>query len=85
MERLLQYFVPEKYTLDLIIDKFAKTIGGKVVVLGKALRKTVKFHAVGLEITSVLVDGKEADFKAGIQANTACRSVSGWLPIICKI
>ena len=63
MERLLQYFVPEKYTLDLIIDKFAKTIGGKVVVLGKALRKTVKFHAVGLEITSVLVDGKEADFK----------------------
>ena len=28
MERLLNYFVPEKYKLDLLIDKHEKKIGG---------------------------------------------------------
>ncbi len=64
MERFLDYFVPEKYILDLIIDKNAKTIGGKVVIKGKALAETVKFHAVNLKITDVLINNKKIKFKA---------------------
>ena len=64
MERFLEYFVPEKYGLELLIDKNKKTIGGKVTVFGKALNETVKFHAVNLKVAEVLVNGKEAEFKA---------------------
>ncbi|MBO4813145.1 M1 family metallopeptidase [Candidatus Saccharibacteria bacterium] len=64
MERLLNYFVPEKYQLDIAIDKFEKTIGGTVVVTGKVVEETVKFHAVKLDITDVLVNGAKAEFKA---------------------
>ena len=63
MERFLEYFVPERYKLDLSIDKFAKTISGTVEVIGKALAQTVKFHAVELVIDEVEIDGKKADFE----------------------
>ena len=64
MERFLDYFKPEKYVLDLAIDKHKKTIGGVVTVSGRVLDETVKFHAVDLKVTDVLVDGKKAEFKA---------------------
>ena len=48
MERFLDYFVPEKYTLDIEIDKGRKYIGGKVTILGAAKAEKVKFQAVGL-------------------------------------
>ncbi|MDO4747010.1 MAG: M1 family aminopeptidase [Candidatus Saccharibacteria bacterium] len=64
MERLLDYFVPERYALDIKIDKDEKTIGGVVVVSGEVLQEAVKFHAVKLDITDVLVDGLKVDFKA---------------------
>ena len=64
MERLLDYFVPERYILDLLIDKHEKTIGGKVIVRGEVKNEVIKFHAVDLKITDVLVDGKKAQFKA---------------------
>ncbi len=63
MERFLDYFVPDHYNLDLSIDKFKKTIEGKVNVVGKALNETIKFHAVGLKISKVMVNGKDAEFK----------------------
>jgi aminopeptidase N len=64
MERFLEYFEPEKYILDLEVDKGRKTIGGVVTVLGTAKVETVKFHAVGLSVSSVLVNGEKADFEA---------------------
>ena len=64
MERLLSYFEPEKYVLDLTIDKNAKTIGGGVKVLGKAKDEIVKFHAVKLDIQGVLINGGKAEYKA---------------------
>lgn len=64
MEKFLDYFAPEKYILDIEIDKFKKTIGGEVTVFGEVLNETVKFHAVDLKISKVLVDGKVAKFKA---------------------
>ncbi len=62
MERFLDYFVPEKYVLDISIDKNEKTIGGRVSVVGKALADKIKFHAVGLEVTNVLMRGKTVKF-----------------------
>ncbi|MBQ3280186.1 M1 family metallopeptidase [Candidatus Saccharibacteria bacterium] len=63
MEKFLDYFVPEKYILDLNIDKFKKTIGGVVTVTGEVVSDLVKFHAVDFEISKVLVDGKPCEFK----------------------
>ncbi|MBR3172476.1 M1 family metallopeptidase [Candidatus Saccharibacteria bacterium] len=63
MERFLDYFVPEKYVLDIEIDKNNKIIGGKVVVTGEALKETIKFHAVDLKVTKVEKNGVEAEFK----------------------
>lgn len=64
MEQLIKYFEPEKYILNLKIDKSKKTIGGMVTVIGKALTETVKFHAVDLEITGVEIDGNKGEYKA---------------------
>ncbi len=63
MERLIKYFVPEKYNLDLKIDKHVKTIGGTVTITGQAKVENIKFHAVGLSIDSVVVNGKKAKFE----------------------
>ena len=63
MEKLVKYFVPEKYTLDLVIDKKAKTIGGTVTVEGAAKAENIKFHAVGLSVDQVTVNGKKAKFE----------------------
>jgi len=63
MERLLDYFEPEKYVLDLTIDKYAKTIGGRVSVVGVAKAGTIKFHAVNMTVSDVMIKGKSADFE----------------------
>ena len=63
MERLIKYFVPEKYLLNIGIDKKLKKIGGTVVVNGEAKDEIVKFDAVGMKISRVLVNGREMKFK----------------------
>lgn len=63
MERLLDYFTPEKYILDLVIDKTAKTIGGKVTVTGESEAENIKFHAANLSVDEVSVNGKKAKFE----------------------
>ena len=62
MDRLLKYFEPEKYTLDLKIDKNKKTIGGVVTIVGEAKADKVKFHAVRLNINDVKIDGSAVKF-----------------------
>lgn len=62
MERYLDYFEPEKYVLDLKVDKNKKTIGGRVSVVGKAIQNRIKFHAVNMDVTEVLIHGKPAKF-----------------------
>ena len=63
MERLIKYFKPEKYILDLKVDKKKKYIGGEVSVVGEVLNEAVKFHAVNMKIKKVLVDDTEARFE----------------------
>ena len=59
----MKYFVPEKYDLELKINKFDKVIGGVVKVTGEVLAEVIKFHAVKLKISKVLVNGELAKFK----------------------
>lgn len=66
MERFLDYFEPKKYVLDLGVDKRWKKIGGWVTVTGVAKAQKIKFHAVGIEVKQVLINGKNWDFR---QAN----------------
>ena len=63
MERLLDYFVPEKYVLDFGINKFNKKTFGVVSVNGEVKNETVKFHAVKLNIRQVFVNGKEVEYE----------------------
>ena len=63
MERFLEYFVPERYVLDIEVDKGRKTVGGVVRVYGVSKAEDIKFHAVGLSVKEVLIDGKKWDFK----------------------
>lgn len=53
MERLINYFIPENYQLNLKIDRQAESLTGEVKILGEAREKTLKFHAVNLEIQDV--------------------------------
>ena len=53
MERLLDYFDPRTYFLDLTIDRTKETISGKVEIYGSVHAENVKFHAVGLDIKYV--------------------------------
>ena len=64
MERLIKFFKPEKYVLDLNIDKVKKTIGGKVSVSGEVLNEVIKFHAVDLKISDVMANGEKCKFEA---------------------
>ena len=84
MEKLLDCFVPKSYILDLAVDKFAKTIGGTVTVKGEVLNETVKFHAVDLEIKSVLVNEKEVKFKADGKVLEISRVELGETEIVIK-
>ena len=63
MERLLEYFTPEKYVLDLYIDKERKSIKGKVVVTGESKAELIKFHCVDLKILNVAVNEKNTEYK----------------------
>ena len=46
-----------------MIDKKAKTIGGTVIVKGLAKAENIKFHAVGLSVDQVTINGKKAKFE----------------------
>ncbi len=54
MEKLLEYFKPSSYKLQLSFDRQRETIQGTVLINGSIQNeKSVKFHAVNMEIASV--------------------------------
>ena len=63
MERLIDYFVPEKYDLDFCFDKEQKSFAGVAVVTGEVKQETIKFHAVNLDIKSVTANNKPMKYK----------------------
>ena len=56
MERLLEYFIPSHYDLDLRINNEKTTINATAVIYGDAKASNIKLHAVGLSIDNVVVD-----------------------------
>ena len=63
MEYLLNYFKPENYQLSLQINKHQETLRGVCVITGRQLAGAIKLHAVGLKITSALINGQPVPFK----------------------
>lgn len=63
MERLLDYFEPEKYILDIYIDKHEKINRGIVIIEGESKSEVIKLHCVKLDILGVAVNDKKAEYK----------------------
>ncbi len=55
MEKLLQFFTPEVYNLNLEIDRKTEKISGTVRIIGWPRADFVKFHAVNLKIKNISV------------------------------
>ncbi len=54
MERLLNFFIPKSYRINLFVDKHKKIIDGTVSISGKTRKSSiVKLHSVGQTIHSV--------------------------------
>ena len=63
MERFLDYFVPEKYQLDFVINEAKTQLDGKATIQGQAKQSKIKFHAKNLDIKSAKIDGKDIEFE----------------------
>ncbi|MBR0488233.1 M1 family metallopeptidase [Candidatus Saccharibacteria bacterium] len=57
MERLIKYFVPEKYELRFQFYLDDKKFGGTEEIVGEAKSEVIKLHAVNLRVSSVEVNG----------------------------
>ena len=62
MEKLLDFFVPNHYELNFIVDKTQKLLTGTAIIKGDAKTNTIKLHAKYLDISSVTIDDQPADF-----------------------
>ena len=63
MERLIKYFKPDNYKIELFIDKHKGTARGRTTVTGEPLQDLVKLHAKGLTIDRVVGDSVELEYK----------------------
>jgi aminopeptidase N len=68
VSRLVQTFTPEHYDLSVTLHRIERTFDGTVTINGASTpgAQEVRLHAKDLTITSALVDGKEATFKADV-------------------
>ena len=62
MERLLDYFIPKNYNLDLFIDKKKGNLEGVVKITGKALTDEIKFDSIGNKVKNVKINGEKTEF-----------------------
>ena len=62
MERLLDFFTPDHYELELKLDKTARLIHGHARIFGAASKSTVKLHAVKLQPSDILIDDAKVDY-----------------------
>ena len=61
MEKLLGYFVPERYELDFRINKDKTKIAARAAITGEVKHGEIRLHSVDLDIKNVLVDNVETD------------------------
>jgi aminopeptidase N len=67
VKRLIEQFIPEKYSLSITLDRVERVFSGVVVIEGMLMpgSSVISLHAKYLKIESVTVDGKRADFTLG--------------------
>lgn len=64
VSRLIEKFIPNSYDISLVIDRKARRFSGTVSVSGSATTDgEIRLHSKGLEILSVTLSGKQADFR----------------------
>lgn len=65
--RLIQQFTPSKYNLSMTLNRLDRTFDGLVTITGIAQHGAngVILHSKDLNIKSVLIDGKSAEFSFG--------------------
>jgi hypothetical protein len=63
MERFFDYFKPEHYDLNLVINSAKNNMDAVTVITGRAKAETIKFHAAKLKIKNLKIDGKDTDFE----------------------
>ena len=63
MERLLDYFRPENYNLELRINKYTEEVQGHVVITGEKIGNALKLHSKNLKIINVFVNGERKNIE----------------------
>ena len=63
MERLINYFKPENYKIELRVNKNTEEVQGKVLISGEKIGETLKLHSKNLKIINVLVGGERKNIK----------------------
>lgn len=65
VKRLIRQFVPENYNLSLTIDREDREFKGTVTIKGQLSpdESSISFHAKELDVKSITLDGKSADFR----------------------
>lgn len=64
VSRLIHTFIPEHYDVSIKLNRLDRTFEGVVTVKGNSAvdAQAIRLHAKDLTISTVLVDGKKADF-----------------------
>ncbi|MCL1839936.1 M1 family metallopeptidase [Candidatus Saccharibacteria bacterium] len=81
MERLLEYFTPAHYIIDLNIDKAAKLLAATTIIEGSANTETIKLHARTLDISSVTINDQPVNFEINDDVITATSPQTGDITI----
>lgn len=63
MERLIKYFIPEAYKVELRVNKTTEEIQGHVVISGEQVAPSLKLHARDLRISQVLINNQKVPFE----------------------
>ena len=62
MERLINYFIPQNYQLELRVNKNTEEVQGHTIISGETKASTLKLHARDLKISKILINNKPVDF-----------------------
>lgn len=63
--RLIENFIPENYNLSITLNRAQRTFSGLATIHGISKSNSITLHCKDLNIKSITMDGKEADFSFG--------------------
>ena len=62
MERLINYFIPQNYQLELRVNKNMEEVQGHTIISGETKDSILKLHARDLKISKILINNKPVEF-----------------------